>query len=288
MVIDYYLAHSASAPVTLEILDARGQLVRKFSSTDKPDPTEEELKKQLIPLYWLRPFRSLPTDAGMHRWVWGLHYPAPEATHHEYPIAAIPGDTPRLPLGPTALPGIYTARLTADGKSYTAPFVVKMDPRVKISTAGLEKKFQLETRLASLLSQTSQAVLQAESIQEPLQKLSQQASGQVRDSVQAFQNKLGAVLGAAGAPANEINLSRVNEQLGTLYGQVWQVDAEPTAVQSEAAAATEHDTLDVMKRWDALRTADLPALNRALTGANLPEVKIEADPHQEESGMDEE
>ncbi len=113
-IIDYYLAHPASGAVTLEILDASGQLVRKFSSADSPDVTEAELKKQLIPLYWLRPFRSLSSEAGMHRWVWHLHYPAPDSPRHEYPIAAIPGDTPRYPLGPTALPGSYTARLTAN------------------------------------------------------------------------------------------------------------------------------------------------------------------------------
>jgi photosystem II stability/assembly factor-like uncharacterized protein len=292
VVIDYYLAQTASAPVTLEILDARGQPIRKFSSTDKPEATEEDLKKQLIPLYWLRPFHSLPSEAGMHRWVWDLHYPAPDSTRHEYPITAIPGDTPRLPLGPTALPGTYTARLTADGKTHTSPFTVKMDPRVKTSTPGLEKKFQLEIRLASWLGQTSQAVLQAGSIREPLEKLSQQTSGTVRDSVRAFQNKLSAVLGAPGGfaapPASEITLSRVNGQVAVLYGQVWQVDAEPTAAQSEAAAATERDASDVMKRWDTLRTADLPALNRALGGANLPAVKIDSDPHKEEGGMDEE
>ncbi len=292
VVIDYYLAHAASTPVTIEILDARGEVVRKFSSTDKPSATEEELKKQLIPLYWLRPFRTLPSDAGMHRWVWDLHYPAPEATHHEYPISAIPGNTPRLPLGPTALPGAYSARLTANGKSYTAAFSLKMDPRVKTSTAGLEKKFQLETRLASLLSETSQAVLQAGSIREPLQKLSQQATGPARDSVKAFQNKLTALLGAPAAfaspPPSEPTLSQVNGQVAILYGQVWQVDAEPTVSQSEAAVTIEHQISDVMKRWDALRTTDLPALNRTLGGANLPEVKIESDPHQEETNMDEE
>ena len=289
--IDYYLPKAASA-VAIEILDARGQLVYRFSSDDKPQVTKEELKKQLIPLYWLRPFDVPSTAAGMHRWSWHLHYPAPNATHHEYPISAIPGDTPRLPLGPTALPGTYTARLTADGKSYTVSFTLKMDPRVKTSTVGLEKKFQLETRLASLLSETSQAALQAGSIREPLDKLSQQVAGPVRDSVQAFQNKLTALLGApagfATPPASELTLSQVNGQVATLYGQVWQVDAEPTASQSEAAVAIEHEISDVMKRWDTLRTTDLPALNRALGGANLPEVKIESDPHQEETNMDEE
>ncbi len=291
-VIDYYLAHPASAPVTLEILDARGQLVRRFSSADKPDVPEADLKKQLIPLYWLRPFRALPSEAGVHRWVWDLHYPAPESTRHEYPIAAIAGDTSRSPLGPTALPGSYTARLTANGKSYTAPFTVKMDPRVKISPAGLQKKFQMEVRLASLLSLTSKAVLQAGSIRDPLQKLSQQASGPAHDSVQAFQNKLTAVLGppagSAAPPADEISLLRVNGQIAVLYGQVSQADAEPTGAQSEAIASSEHDSLDAVNRWDALKTSDLPELNRALRGANIPEVRVESDSHKEETVMDEE
>ena len=124
-------------------------------ATDKPEVTEADLKKQLIPLYWLRPFRALPSDAGMHRWVWDLHYPAPASARHDYPIAAIPGDTPRYPLGPTALPSSYTARLTANGKSYIEPFTVKMDPRIKVSAADLETKFKIEMHLASLLSQTS-------------------------------------------------------------------------------------------------------------------------------------
>jgi photosystem II stability/assembly factor-like uncharacterized protein len=290
-ILDYYLPHTSS-PVTLEILDARGQLVRKFSSTDKPDATEEELKKQLIPLYWLRPFHALSSDTGMHRWVWDLHYPAPDSTRHEYPISAIPGDTPRFPLGPTALPGTYTARLTVDGKNYTASFVLKMDPRVKTSTAGLERKFQLETRLASLLTQTSQAVQQAGSLRDPLQKLSQQATGAIHDSIQAFQNKLTALLGAPAGflapPANENTLTRTNSQVAVLYGQIWQVDADPTSSQSEAFAAIEHDASDVMKRWDALRTTDLPALNHSLGGANLPEIKIDVDAHKDEGGMDEE
>jgi hypothetical protein len=227
----------------------------------------------------------------MHRWVWDLHYPAPNSTRHEYPISAIPGDTPRYPLGPTVLPGSYTARLTANGKSYTASFTVKMDPRVNVPAASLENKFQLEMQLALLLSETSRAVLQAESLSEPLLKLSQQASGATRDSVQAFQNKLTAVLGASAgsaAPSDEATLTRVNGQIAVLYGQVWQVDAPPTVAQSDASAAVEHDAQDVMKRWNALETSDLPALNRALSGASLPEVQVESDPHKDDGGIDEE
>ena len=169
-ILDYYLPAAAST-VTLEILDAQGHLVRRFSNTDKPDVTEEELQKQLIPLYWVREPRQLSTDAGMHRWVWDLHYPAPASARHDYPISAIPHDTPRFPLGPTALPGNYSVRLTVDGKTSTAPLTIKMDPRVKTSAAGLQKKFQAETRMASIMTESAQALLQGGSIRAQLEKL---------------------------------------------------------------------------------------------------------------------
>jgi photosystem II stability/assembly factor-like uncharacterized protein len=291
-VIDYYLAQNSSSPVTLEILDERGQLVRKFSSADRPDATETALAKQLIPLYWLRPFRSLPADAGMHRWVWDLHFPAPGAVRHEYPIAAIPGDTPRQPLGPTALPGRYTARLTVNGESYETKFTIKMDPRVKISEPALQKKFQSEIRLASLMTKTSEAFHLAQAIRESLQKLAEQTSGPTLVSRQTFEKKLTSILGAppsfAAPPTNEVTLTRVNGQATTLYGQVWQADAQPTAAQLEALAGTESDVTDVLKRWDAFRSTDLPAFNRTLRDANLPEVKLESDPDREETPIDEE
>ncbi len=291
-IIDYYLATSSFAPVTLEILDSHGQLVRRFSSDDKPPATEAELKQQLIPLYWLRPFHALSADAGMHRWVWDLHYPPPDSTRHDYPISAVPHDTPRYPLGPTALPGSYTARFTANGRTYNAQFTVKMDPRVKITTVDLQKKFDLEKQLASLLSETSKAVAQARSIGDPLQKLSQQATGTALDAVKKFQNKLNEIVGSPGGffapPSEAATLSRVNGQVATLYGGVWQVDAAPTTAQTEAATSAGRDAKQIMQHWQTFKSSDIPALNRALRNSNLPELKVAADPHLEESGMDEE
>ncbi len=129
-------------------------------------------------------------------------------------------------------------------------------------------------------------------MREPLQKLAEQATGPVRESVEALQNKLIAILGTPAGflapPSNEVTLMRVNGQVLTLYGQVWQVDAEPTAAQSDAVASTERDATDAMKRWEALRSTDLPALNRALGGANLPQVQVDSDEHKDEGSLDEE
>jgi len=290
-VLDYYLP-AASGPVTLEILDGQGKLVRRFSSTDKPEITDEELQKQLIPLYWTRPRRQLSTAAGMHRWVWDLHYPAPATTRHDYPISAIPHDTPRFPLGPTVLPGTYTVRVTVDGKASTAPLTVKMDPRVKTPAAGLEKKFQAETRLASLMSDSARDLIQGGSIREQLEKLSAQANPATKDTILSLQKKLTALLGAPGGffapPTQEITLGRVNGQAGTLYIQVWQADAEPTSAQLDALTATERDGSDVLKRWNEFKSADLPALNRMLRESNAPEIRLESDPRHDEPQVDEE
>ena len=290
-VIDYYLGSSASGPVKLEILDARGQLVRSYSSADQPEASEADLKKQLIPLYWLRRFWALSAEAGVHRWVWDLHYQTPNSLRHEYPIAAIPGDTPRLPLGPTALPGHYTVRLTANGKSQTAALTVKMDPRVKTAALGLEKKFAAETQLASLISQTSLAAQQANSIDAQLKKQSEKLRV-AGEAVQTFQQQLAALLGGGGgfgAPAaEEPTLMQVNGNASTLYGQIWQVDVTPTAAQLAAITTAEHDSAAVMKRWAAFKKEALPELNRKLHEANLPEIEIESTLQMEEPMGDEE
>jgi len=283
-VIDYYLPAAAAGAITLEILDGRN-VVRSFSSSDKPDVTDEDLQKQLIPLYWIRRFRRLSAEAGMHRWVWDLHYPSPTPTHHEFPISAIPHDTPRLPLGPTVLPGTYTVRLTVDGKYTSAPLTVRMDPRVKITSAALEEKFQAEMKLASILSESSEAVFQAQSINEQLEKLSLQ-SDSTKGAAEAFRKKLTELLGSSGGffspPSEDVTLSRVNSQAGTLYGQVWQVDAEPTVPQQQALAFLTHDSEDALKRWNELKTSDLVTLNRLLRESKTPEIHIEKNtPHEE-------
>ncbi|HXM76097.1 MAG TPA: glycoside hydrolase, partial [Thermoanaerobaculia bacterium] len=126
-IIDYVLKGRSSQPVTLEIADASGRLVRRYSSADRPEAIDPELN---VPTYWVRPTPILSAEPGMHRFVWDLHSPPPDVLEHEYPISAIPGDTPRHPLGPAALPGAYTVRLSAFGRAWTAPLAVRMDPRV--------------------------------------------------------------------------------------------------------------------------------------------------------------
>ena len=290
-ILDYSLP-AAATKVTIEVFDSHDKLVRRFASDDKPEATQEQLEKQLIPLYWLRKPTQLATAAGMHRWIWDLHYTAPASSRHEYPIAAVPHDTPRLPLGPNALPGTYSVRLTVDGKTSTASLLVKMDPRIKIPAVDLEKKFQLETQLASMVSESTDAILQANSIREQLKKLTSEANGAAKDAADSLEKKLNALLGTPGGflapPTAEVTLTRLNGDASTLYQQVWQVDALPTSSQMQAFSTTQQASADVMKRWREFKNSDLPAANRSLRDAHIPELRLDSEIHYDQSQGDEE
>ncbi|HEY2548193.1 MAG TPA: hypothetical protein VGI46_19125, partial [Candidatus Acidoferrum sp.] len=289
-IIDYFLGEAAAGPLKIEILDGQSKVVRRYASTDKPDITEEELAKQLIPPYWVRMPKILLTAAGMHRWVWDLHYATPVSTRYDYPIAAIPGDTPRVPQGPSALPGSYTVRLTVDGKSFTAPLTVKMDPRVKTTHEGLAQMFALQSRLASLMTRSTGELLEARSAHEQLQKLAGQASGATADAIAALDKKVAAVVGGGGGffapPSPKPTLGRVNGEASTLYGEIGRADATPTPAQTNAAAETEKSFAAVSAQWRQIKGVEIPAMNKQLHDAGLAEIQLAAKSAEEDDSED--
>ncbi|MGH8321530.1 MAG: WD40/YVTN/BNR-like repeat-containing protein, partial [Gammaproteobacteria bacterium] len=155
-IIDYYLKTAATGPVTLEILDANGKLVRRYASTDTPTPVNpDELN---FPTYWLRPPHVLSTQAGMHRFAWNLLYPSLPALRPHAPMGVIFHDTPMGIAGPPALPGQYTVQLTVDGHTYTQVLAVRMDPRVNKPMVGLIQQFELGMQLSRDINRTYAAL----------------------------------------------------------------------------------------------------------------------------------
>jgi photosystem II stability/assembly factor-like uncharacterized protein len=151
--IFYYLLPTSAAHVAISIYDARGALVRRYSSDD-PAPKPIEFDK---PSYWERPLARPSTDAGMHRFVWDLHEPMPESVAIDLPISANDEDTPRVPQGALIVPGHYTVRLEADGTVRSQPLAVVMDPRIRIAQPTLEQRYQMAHDVAMLLDRTYDA-----------------------------------------------------------------------------------------------------------------------------------
>jgi uncharacterized phage infection (PIP) family protein YhgE len=161
---------------------------------------------------------------------------------------------------------------------------------VKTTPAGLEQEFNLATRLATMLTESSQAVLQARSILEQIRAISPKANGPVQESLNSLEQNISDVLGPADAAAAHPapTLKRLNTDVTALYVDVDRADAAPTVVLIEKTDATERELAVMMKQWEVLKTKDLPALNRLLPSANLPVINPESNPQAEEPHGDEE
>jgi photosystem II stability/assembly factor-like uncharacterized protein len=276
-VIDYYLQSAAAGPVTLEIKDSAEKTVRKYSSADKAEPVDPMLN---IPAYWVRPSRVLSGAAGMHRWLWDMHYPNVPGVESEYPIAAIPHDTAPQPTGPWAMPGKYTVVLTVNGKSYSQPLTIQMDPRVKTQAAGLQAQFKLSDDLYTQLLTLSPAVEQAGELRKQLKELQAKATGDTLTAVKALDQKLQALAGGVarrpGAGTEQPTLGGLRTRYLTLFGILQEADVMPSTQASTAVADLQKQLPPVMERWKELQSQDIPALSKLLKNANLPEIKLKA------------
>jgi photosystem II stability/assembly factor-like uncharacterized protein len=221
--ISYLLGPGVRGSVTLEIIDTvTGDTLRRYTSEDPVDPP---VAGRNIPDYWIRPAQRLSAAPGLHRFVWDVRYAPPAVDRFSYPIAAVAGNTPKTPRGMWLAPGTYQVRLTAGGKSLRQPVVVRMDPRVRTSTADLALQFKLSKSLDDMLRQLART--RAE-IAKQLEGSSGAAATRLQAQVTTLQQ--------AAAP------------MVSLFESIQQADARPTAAQEAAAA-------DLIKKAEAAMAA---------------------------------
>ncbi len=268
-IVDYWLKDKPRGPVQLEIFDADGALVRRFSSDDlRPKANPKDLP---VAMEWVREAVPLSAEAGMHRFVWDLHYALPKSVHRSF----------YGPAGVWTLPGNYTVKLTANGKSSSQALTVKMDPRISTAEDGLRQEFTAASRISARLGEVATAQERAEELQKRIAARKTDVSGNAEISA-AFAElvrKIDAVHGAPGEqefgffglrlPDGEsITLHKVAAALTGLLMIVDGADAPPTADTRTAAEKWEAAGLDVIGRWKAVE-ADLAAVNAVLEKAKL-------------------
>jgi photosystem II stability/assembly factor-like uncharacterized protein len=273
-IINYYLKSDASAPVVLEIFDRDGKLVRRFASDDKPEAVNE--KELTAPTYWIRPPRVLPSKAGMQRFVWDLHYPAPKALRYEYPISAIYMDTPRYPLGPAVLPGQYTVKLTVAGQTFTRTLSVEIDPRVKTPRAGLEEQFKLSAQAADGMTGSFDALEQIKKLRTQIKELRARPSlpPALADALAALDLKAASIESAGGTTppggaAAKPGLAQTHSSLATLLDVLQHADAAPTTQAVAASSELQQRLRELLSAWDELKRKDVEAINGQLRAAGL-------------------
>ena len=258
-VIDYYLPAPASGPVTLEIADGAGNLVRRFSSTDTVPPAG-------APPYftgaWLPRHPRLDAGAGHHRFVWDLRYPLPPLEAYDYTIAAIAGQgTVEDPLGPLVLPGGYRVTLGVDGGSLRQSLDVRLDPRVTVSDTALRAQLGLALAIWNAMGDALALARTARSVTRQLEALpAGRLDPATADTARAVQGRIERLLEPLDAG-----------DLAGLEDAVTGADREPTA--QDRAAFTELVARLTRRHaeWDAL-VRDLGRLNGRLARRHVAEI----------------
>jgi hypothetical protein len=245
--------------------------VRHYSSADAP--AEADPKKLRIPAYWIRPSQPLSAKAGMHRFLWDIHYTPVPNVEPQFPISAQYRNTPPTPTSPWVMPGDYTVTLTVNGKSLTQPLAVKMDPRVKTSVADLQEQFDLSRQLYRLRLRLAPIGKNFDEITEQLTKLKAQAAEQpaVAEKLEAFAKSL-MQFGPPHPPVGAPPTLFVLESIEKLFEAIQGVDAAPTAAVKAAVSDIQTKVGPFMEAWRKSLDHDLPALNRQLKEAGFPEI----------------
>ena len=248
------------------------------------------------PSYWIRPTKVLSAAQGFHRFVWDLHYSPPAGTSAQpgqYPISAVPFDTPREPRGPFAIAGSYKVRLTVGGKTQTQPLTLKMDPRVKTPPEILARQHALAVTLWDAVARDSVTAAQIRDLRAKIGEARGRADASLAQTLSTYDAQLGALAGQGGGgrrggggggataggrggrgAAPQPSIASTNAELLSALSLLDETDAELTAQGMASVLEAKRAADAVNARWTALRTTELAAVNAKLRAAGLPALDV--------------
>jgi photosystem II stability/assembly factor-like uncharacterized protein len=267
--IDYFLKTAPTDKITLEILDAKGSLIRKFTSAKQPASSRSE--------HAVSPEEEahLPAGAGMNRFVWDLRLDPPTGV-----VGAVYMEGSHL-RGARVLPGAYTVRLTTPQKALSAPLQVKIEPTVTTSEADLEKQFDLAMKISDRVSQAHETVNHVRYIHLQLVSLVERISGAPgSDAIVATAKNLDQKMGVVEDALFQVHKTaekdsfnyggRLNDMFIALHEYVDQADAAPTEQTYEVFDYLDQQLAQQLREWDSIQKTDIPALNRELHEKDIP------------------
>jgi photosystem II stability/assembly factor-like uncharacterized protein len=274
-VIYYYFKKAPKDEVKIEILDAAGSVIRRYSSK-ATEPLDEPLGPDDK-----KPEKQIKPEDGLNRFVWDLHYDNARRVPGYYLWEYNDGAR-----GPLAVPGSYQVRLTANGSSETAALELKIDPRGTVSQADLEKQFKLEMDLEEELNRVYDAVNQIQDVREQLEGLKKRlapgdSSKALTDGVKALDAKLM----EARDPLINFKISASEDSLAYVPGIDGKLaflsmnvagfaDAAPTAAEYQEFDKVKKQTDELLARWEQVKSVDIGSFQKLAAEHNVSPIYV--------------
>jgi hypothetical protein len=275
--VHYFLDEKPEGDITLTFFEADGEEIRKFSSRNPEDETDEEKKK----LEAKKPKEPrIPKEEGLNRFIWNLRYPdATKIEDDDNANELVEGGTP----GPAVPPGTYRVRLQVAEQTFEQEFEVRKDPRIAATDKDLRAQFDVLLQVRDRLSDTHKAINELRAVRRraedwlarardkpELEAVASAAKG-VIDRLKPIEAELIQV--DAKSRGDTLNFPvRLNGKLASLAGNISSADAAPTTnacavfddlsrrVQAQLDQLSETIVTEVGNLNEAIRKADLPAV----------------------------
>jgi hypothetical protein len=258
--IYYRLASVDSATaVSFDILDAKGTVLRSFSSKDSIVPARLKPKVGLNVLNWdLR--RTAPT-----RLTGVLLFGAPGSG------------------GARVSPGTYSVRMTAGSSVQVQSLTVQQDPRLTVPAVAVAERDSVSTLIAERIREIHDAVLRLRDTKGQVQGAlvrgrdasnSTAISAAGKGLVTHLETMDPRLTTKAANGQDIINFANgINGQFGFLMGQV---EGNPvlTRAARERLAELEQQWAGIRSEIDTIEQVEVPAFNKLLQDGNVPGVSV--------------
>jgi ribosome-associated translation inhibitor RaiA len=164
-VLHYWLPEELAkdAPLELVIIDTEGETIRRYTrkpaedDDSKPESADDD--------------RLLTAEAGLNRLEWNLRYPSVK----RFDKLVLWNDYLD---GPRAVPGIYSATLTAGESALSVPVEVRGDPRSAASAEDLKQQFDFAWSVNRKLTETHEAITRLRKARDQVETVAARVEGQ--------------------------------------------------------------------------------------------------------------
>jgi len=259
-IIQYYLPNQADS-VTIEILDSKGELIKKFTG-NKPKASGGF-------------GGGAPTTAkGLNSFTWDLRYPG--ATTFEVMIIW----SARPQRGPMAPIGEYQVRLTQVGVTETTSFNLEMNPNYTgITPEDLQEQFDLAMKIRDKTSAANEAVILIRKIRAQAKDYIASNEGELGNSITEMMEKLTVIEEDLYQVKNQSNQDplnfpiKLNNRLASLRRSLEGGQAKPTDGVYVVFDELSKELEGHLTKLDGILNSELKPINNKLDGEISLEIK---------------
>jgi photosystem II stability/assembly factor-like uncharacterized protein len=268
-VFHFWLDEAPQGEAVLEILDARGKVIRRFSSSASQERSEEESSGGRRGGQAAR----FQPGKGLNRFVWDLRHEDAKSI----PNLILWAGSVR---GPKAAPGRYKARFSAGKTSFEAEFEIRKDPRLtEITQEDLETQEQFLLQLRDKLTETHEAILKIRDVRSQVEAWGKRDAA-LEKAAKDLASRLTAVEEELYQTKNRSSQDplnypiKLNNKLAALASVAGSAEARPTAQSQQLYEELASRVNAQLRTLDGLLKKELDAFNRLVRERNLPAVTV--------------